>query len=133
MFAYEVLRQLNFSDVQSKKMMECFREAAMSLGYASLKPEQEKVLSEFFKEKMSLYLSPPDLARNAHYLWGIVTYAHANFAGYDITNVTFRTFHWYKRRYTDVPRPSCFMYEGMASQTTHERGRSQRCRTANTS
>ena len=43
---HEVL--VSFTDVRSKKMTECFREAATSLGNASLKPEREKVLSEFF-------------------------------------------------------------------------------------
>ena len=32
-------------------MSECFREAAKSLGYNQLKPEQERVLSEFMSGK----------------------------------------------------------------------------------
>ena len=34
-----------------KRMSECFREAAKSLGYDRLKPEQERVLSEFMSGK----------------------------------------------------------------------------------
>ena len=59
---HEVL--FNFSDVRSKKMTECFREAATSLGNASLKPEQVKMFFlSFFEGKDVLYLSPQDLAK----------------------------------------------------------------------
>ena len=39
-------------------MDECFREAARTLGYPSLKPEQEKVLSEFIGGK-DVFVSLP--------------------------------------------------------------------------
>ena len=44
-------------------------------------------------------------------------HAYAIFVGYDVTNITFRTFHWYKCKYTDVPRPFRFTCEDLASQT----------------
>ena len=32
-----------------------------------------------------------------------IMHAYANFVGYDVTNITFRTFQWYKSRYNDAP------------------------------
>ena len=49
-----------------------------------------------------------------------IMHAYANFVGYDVTNITFRTFQWYKSRYNDVPRSSHFTCEGLASQTRYE-------------
>ena len=60
MFTHEVLRQLNYSDMQTKKMTECFREAATSLGYASLQPEQEKVLSKLFEGEYGIVSLPTE-------------------------------------------------------------------------
>ena len=39
-------------------MAACVKEAVSTLGYASLKPEQEKVLSEFLGGK-NVFVSPP--------------------------------------------------------------------------